>query len=128
MSEDGRSITFTIREGLTFHSGNPVRPEDVVFSLRRAVVLDLTPSFILTQFGFTADNVEETITMDGNTVTIVTDKPYATSFVLNCLTATVGSESWTMETGHGQRPGRRRHGQHLAEDQLRPGAGGRLRA
>ncbi|MEM7489107.1 MAG: ABC transporter substrate-binding protein [Pseudomonadota bacterium] len=90
VSEDGRSITFTIRDGLTFHSGNPVRAEDVVFSLRRVVQLNLTPSFILTQFGFTPENVEETITSDGNTVTIVTDRPYATSFVLNCLTATVG--------------------------------------
>ena len=91
VSEDGRSITFTIRDDLTFHSGNPVRPEDVVFSLRRAVILDLTPAFILTQFGFTPDNVEETIVADGNTVTITTDKPYATSFVLNCMTATIGS-------------------------------------
>ncbi|MCK0166776.1 ABC transporter substrate-binding protein [Jannaschia sp. S6380] len=90
VSEDGRTITFTIRDGLTFHSGNPVRAEDVEFSLRRVVELNLTPAFILTQFGFTADNVEETIVADGNTVTIVTDKPYATSFVLNCLTATIG--------------------------------------
>ncbi|MEM9795861.1 MAG: ABC transporter substrate-binding protein [Pseudomonadota bacterium] len=90
VSGDGRSITFTIRDGLTFHSGNPVRAEDVAFSLRRAVILNLTPAFILTQFGFTAENVEETIVVDGNTVTITTDKPYATSFVLNCLTATIG--------------------------------------
>ncbi|GFE66002.1 ABC transporter substrate-binding protein [Litoreibacter roseus] len=90
VGEDGATITFTIRDDLTFHSGNPVRPEDVVFSLRRAVILNKTPSFILTQFGFTAENVEETITSDGNTVTITTDKPYATSFVLNCLTATIG--------------------------------------
>ncbi|WP_308917971.1 ABC transporter substrate-binding protein [Jannaschia sp. LMIT008] len=90
VSEDGTTITFTIRDGLTFHSGNPVRAEDVVFSLRRVVQLNLTPSFILTQFGFTPENVEETITSDGNTVTIVTDAPYATSFVLNCLASTVG--------------------------------------
>lgn len=90
VSEDGKSITFTIREGLTFHSGNPVRAEDVAFSLRRAVVLNKTPAFILTQFGFTAENIEETIKLDGNTVTITTDKPYATSFVLNCLTSTIG--------------------------------------
>ncbi|MEY8841778.1 ABC transporter substrate-binding protein, partial [Cribrihabitans sp. XS_ASV171] len=91
VSDDGKSITFTIREGLSFHSGNPIRAEDVVFSLRRAVILNKTPSFILTQFGFTEENVEETIVADGNTVTITTDKPYATSFVLNCLTATIGS-------------------------------------
>jgi peptide/nickel transport system substrate-binding protein len=91
VSEDGRTITFQIRDGLTFHSGNPVRAEDAEFSLRRVIQLDLTPAFILTQFGFTPENVEETIVADGNTLTITTDRPYATSFVLNCLTATLGS-------------------------------------
>lgn len=90
VSEDGKSITFKIREGLTFHSGNSVTAEDVQFSLRRAIILNKTPAFILTQFGFTPENVEQTIVADGNTLTITTDKPYATSFVLNCLTATIG--------------------------------------
>ncbi|SDW21471.1 peptide/nickel transport system substrate-binding protein [Ruegeria halocynthiae] len=90
VSEDGKSITFKIREGLTFHSGNPVTAEDVQFSLRRAIILNKTPAFILTQFGFTPENVEQTIVADGDTLTITTDKPYATSFVLNCLTATIG--------------------------------------
>lgn len=90
VSEDGTQITFTIRDGLKFHSGNPVTAADVEFSLRRAVLLNKTPSFILTQFGFTPENVEQTIVADGNTVTITTDKPYATSFVLNCLTSTIG--------------------------------------
>jgi peptide/nickel transport system substrate-binding protein len=91
VSEDGRTITFTMRDGVFFHSGNPVTAEDAEFSLRRAVILNKTPSFILTQFGFTPENVEETIVADGNTLTITTDKAYATSFVLNCLTATIGS-------------------------------------
>ncbi len=90
VSEDGRTITFTMREGVTFHSGNPVTAEDAEFSLRRAVILNKTPAFILTQFGFTPENVEETIVAEGNTLSITTDKRYATSFVLNCLTATIG--------------------------------------
>ncbi len=90
VSEDSKTITFKIREGLKFHSGNPVRAEDVAFSLQRAVILNKTPAFILTQFGFTAENVADTIKADGNSVSITTDKPYATSFVLNCLTATIG--------------------------------------
>lgn len=90
VSEDGKTITFTIRDGLKFHSGNPVTAEDAEFSLRRAVVLNKTPSFILTQFGFSADNVEQTIKADGNKLSITTDKKYATSFVLNCLTSTIG--------------------------------------
>jgi peptide/nickel transport system substrate-binding protein len=90
VSDDGRTITFTMRDGVKFHSGNPVRAEDVEFSLRRVVTLNKTPSFILTQFGFTPENIDETIVADGNTVSITTDKRYATSFVLNCLTATIG--------------------------------------
>ena len=91
VSEDGMSITFTMREGVTFHSGNPVRAEDAAWSLQRAVKLNKTPAFILTQVGFTPDNVEEKIVADGNTLTLNLDKPYAQSFVLNCLTANVAS-------------------------------------
>lgn len=90
VSEDGKTITFTIRDGLKFHSGNPVTAEDAEFSLRRAVILNKTPAFILTQFGFTPENVEETIKADGNKLSITTDKKYAVSFVLNCLTSTIG--------------------------------------
>lgn len=92
VSEDGRTITFTMRPGLKFASGNPITAMDAEFSLRRAVTLNKTPSFILTQFGFTADNVGETIVAtDDMTLAITTDKRYATSFVLNSLTATIGS-------------------------------------
>ncbi len=91
VSDDGKTITFTMREGVKFHSGNPVTAKDAEFSLRRAVTLNKTPSFILKQFGFTADNVGETIVATGDmTLQITTDRRYATSFVLNCLTATIG--------------------------------------
>ena len=92
VSDDGQTITFKMRKGVKFQSGNPVRAEDAAWSLRRAVILNKTPSFILTQFGLTADNANESITFDAaaDTVTIRTDRRYATSFVLNCLTATIG--------------------------------------
>jgi len=90
VSEDGKTITFKMRGDLKFHSGNPVTAADAEFSLRRAVILNKTPAFILSQFGFTADNVAETIVADGDTISITTDKKYATSFVLNCLTSTIG--------------------------------------
>ncbi len=92
VSDDGMTITFTMRPGLVFASGNPITAADAEFSLRRAVTLNKTPSFILTQFGFTADNVGDTIVAtDDMTLQITTDKRYATSFVLNSLTATIGS-------------------------------------
>lgn len=89
VSEDGRTITLTMREGVTFQSGNPVRAEDAAWSLQRAVKLDKSPAFILNQFGLTADNVDEMVKAEGNTVSITMDQPYAQSFVLNCLTASV---------------------------------------
>lgn len=91
VSEDGKTFTFTMRDGVSFNSGNPVTAEDAAFSLQRAVLLKQTPSFILTQFGFTEENINDTIkATDAKTLVITTDKKYATSFVLNCLSATIG--------------------------------------
>jgi peptide/nickel transport system substrate-binding protein len=90
VSGDGKVFTFKIRPGMTFTSGNPVTARDVEFSLQRAVGMEKTPSFIVTQFGFTADNMGETLkALDDSTFQLTTDKKYATSFVLNCLTATI---------------------------------------
>ncbi|MEQ9638240.1 MAG: ABC transporter substrate-binding protein [Devosia marina] len=83
--EAAKTITFTMREGATFASGNPVRAEDVLFSFKRVVTLNLTPSFILTQLGWSADNIDEMVTIDGNTVTIKWDGDFASAFVLNVL-------------------------------------------
>ena len=92
VSDDGKTYTFKIRQGIKFHSGNPVTAEDAAFSLQRAVKLDKTPSFILTQFGFTADNVEQMIKATSDTeLQITTDKAYAQSFFYNILTSVVSS-------------------------------------
>lgn len=89
---DGKTYTFRMKEGLKFHSGNPITAEDAVWSLQRVVKLNKTPSFILTQFGFTPENVEEMIKTAGpNEFTITTDKAYAQSFFYNILTAIVAS-------------------------------------
>ena len=91
VAPDGMSISFKIREGMKFASGNPITADDVVFSLTRVVKLDKSPAFILTQFGLNADNVDDMIVKaDDNTVQFKMDKPYAPTLVLYCLTATVG--------------------------------------
>ena len=92
IGEDGKTYTFKIRPGIKFASGNPLTAEDVEFSLRRAVILDKSPAFILTQFGFNPDNVAETIkATDEKTLVLITDKAYAPTFLLYCLTATISS-------------------------------------
>ena len=92
VSADGRTYSFELKPGLKFASGNPMSAEDVVFSLQRAVLLDKTPAFILTQFGFTKENVKDKVKQTGPlTLTMETDKVYAPTFVYNCLTANVVS-------------------------------------
>jgi len=92
VSEDGRTYTFKMKEGIKFHSGNPVTAEDAAWSLQRVVKLNKTPAFILTQFGFTPENVDQMIKVTSPTeFTITTDKAYAQSFFYNILTAIVAS-------------------------------------
>ena len=92
VSEDGRSFSFSIREGVSFHSGNPLTAFDAAYSLRRVIALNLAPAFILAQFGFAPDNIDTTIrASDARTLVLTTDRSYAPSFVLNCLTAGVAS-------------------------------------
>ncbi len=90
ISEDGKTISFKVKEGRSFASGNPITAEDVVFSLTRAVKLDKSPAFILTQFGFTPETVDDLIVQTGDySFDFKMDKPYAPTLVLYCLTATV---------------------------------------
>lgn len=92
VSDDGLTYTFKLRPGLKFASGNPLTAEDVAWSFERAVKLDKSPAFILGQFGLTGDNVaEKAKAADETTFVFTVDKPYAPSFVLNCLSATVGA-------------------------------------
>ena len=85
--DEAKTITFTLRDGVTFHSGNPIRAEDVVFSFARVVKLNLTPAFILTQLGWTPENVEEMVTAEGNAVTIRYEGDFSSAFVLNIMAA-----------------------------------------
>ncbi len=92
VSEDGKTFAFTMPEGRQFASGNPVTAEDAVYSLVRAVKLDKSPAFIIGQLGFTPENVEAKIRQTGDyTFEFETDKAYAPTLVLYCLTATVAS-------------------------------------
>jgi len=91
-STDGLTYTFKLKSGLKFASGNPITAADVAYSFERAVKLDKSPAFLLTQFGLTGDNVaDKAKAADDATFVFTVDKPYAPTFVLNVLTATVAS-------------------------------------
>jgi peptide/nickel transport system substrate-binding protein len=82
-----KTITFTLRDGVTFHSGNPLRPEDVIGSFKRVVVLNKAPAFILTQLGWTPENIEQMVTAEDGKVVVRYTGDFAPSFVLNVLAA-----------------------------------------
>lgn len=82
---DDKEILFTLRDGVTFHSGNPLRTDDVLYSFERVIKLNKAPAFILTQLGWTPDNVLDMVTADGNQVTVRYEGDFAPSFVMNVL-------------------------------------------
>ena len=82
VSEDGKTWTFHIRQGVSFTSGNPVNADAVVFSLQRVLNISGQAVWLLTQFGITADSISK---LDDNTVHIVLAEQYAPSLFLACL-------------------------------------------
>lgn len=91
VTDGGKSIIFSIRPGQTFHSGNPVTAEDVAFSLQRVVKLGKTPAFIVTQFGWTPENVDELVVVEGEKVKITIVEEFSPALVLNALSAGIAS-------------------------------------
>lgn len=90
--KDGKSITFALAPNAVFASGNPVRAEDVIFSLARAVKLNKAPAFILNELGWTADNVDKAIEkVDDNHVKINWSADVGPAFALSILTAPISS-------------------------------------
>jgi len=83
-----RSLTFTLRSDAKFSTGNTLRPEDVIFSLGRVIKLNLAPSFILAQLGWTKQNVDQhLIKISDNQVKLTWDADVGPSFVLSLLSA-----------------------------------------
>ena len=92
VSADGKTFTFKLRPGQKFHSGAPVTAEDAAWSLQRVVLMDKTPAFLITQLGWTKDNVKTLITApSADTLTFTITEGYAPSMVLNLMTSIIAS-------------------------------------
>src|SRR5215471_11685446 len=88
---DGKTYTFKMRKGVKFASGNPVTAQDAAYSLQRAVIMNKTPGFILTQFGLGKENAKEKIrATDDATLVVETGDQVAPTFFYYCLTAVIG--------------------------------------
>lgn len=74
---DGATFTFTLREGVTFHSGNPMTADDVVFSIDRMKAMGAGLSFLLA-------SVESVEAVDPLTVRITLAEPY-TPFIASLV-------------------------------------------
>lgn len=116
ISEDGKTYRFRIREGVSFHNGNPLTPEDVEYSFERGMVQDyaLGPQWMLFEplFGFGVytsrtesgliplDEIREKVEVDGQWVQFNLAMPYEP--FLQILASSWGSivdMEWCIEHG-----------------------------
>jgi peptide/nickel transport system substrate-binding protein len=92
VSPDGRVFTFKVRPNLKFMSGAAITAEDCAFSLQRVVIMDKTSAFLITQLGWTKDNVRELVkATDPATLSFTIKEDFAPSMVLNLMTSVIAS-------------------------------------
>lgn len=86
IAPDGRTITYHLREGVTFASGNPLTAEDVVWSLRRLLTLNLAQASFLKTRGFKAEAGETLFTApDARTVVVTLPQPDDPRYIMMVL-------------------------------------------
>lgn len=91
ISPDGRTFTFKMNPKARFASGNPVTAWDAEYSLRRVIHLRSRSAFIIGQFGFSPENVDDRIkALDDSTLVIEVADTYAPSFLFYCLSSYIG--------------------------------------
>jgi peptide/nickel transport system substrate-binding protein len=86
---DHWELTFTLRDGAKFATGNPVTADDVVFSFQRVLSLNKSPAFLFSDIAqMKPDGVKA---VDPKTVLISLPKTASPQGFLSILTFTVGS-------------------------------------
>lgn len=85
---DGKTWIFQLREDVRFHSGNPMTADDVVWSLKRLLILNSPLAYELSQLGLTEERIQK---LDNHTVSLTFNAPYAGFLVTSLLSLTGGS-------------------------------------
>jgi peptide/nickel transport system substrate-binding protein len=99
VSPDRKTITFKIRKGAKFPSGNVATAQDIALGMQRVVKLGFGNSSTLTEYGFAKDNVEQRITAPDDTTLVLTfDKAYPTTLLLQAIAANRVSAAMDMKT------------------------------
>jgi peptide/nickel transport system substrate-binding protein len=87
VSPDATAYTFAIRKGLKFPSGNPVTAEDIAWSIKRNLQLNLANAQRLREWDITKDNVDGVVqVIDANTLRIKPTRPWAPGLFLFAFT------------------------------------------
>ncbi len=79
VEDQGKAYIFTIRQGVKWHDGKPMTPEDVAFSLDYATRFPMTWSYVF-------DRIEQVEILDGNRIKVSLKEP--TASMLSCLGTT----------------------------------------
>jgi peptide/nickel transport system substrate-binding protein len=92
VSADKRSISFKIRKGVKFHSGNPLTAQDAAWSLQRVLKLNLALASVWKGYGFTAQNADKQIrATDAQTLVIDLPEPTDPKLVIYTLGTSVSA-------------------------------------
>lgn len=85
VSDDKMSVTFVLRDA-KFASGNPVTAEDVAWSLKRLMTVNLAQSAFLKTYGFTTDNADASfVAKDAKTFVLTLPKKVDPQIVIQTL-------------------------------------------
>lgn len=87
-----KKLTIKLRPDAKFSSGNPLRPEDVIFSYTRAVTLNKSPAFILNVLGWQPDNIASQLKkVDDHTLELHWTADVSPAVALNILSTPIAS-------------------------------------
>ncbi len=87
VEDDGKAYVFTLREGLKWHDGAPVRPQDCIASIQRWAIRDSFGQIMMTA-------VESMTPVDDRTFRIQLTKPFP--LLPNALGKTAGPQCFMM--------------------------------